>query len=149
SLLLLEPSLALLFRQRSTVAAILSLLEILPELSIALRHLLLAELVTILFLFQDKEQIRLPVAFQTLRNLLLTRFHPGIPKLSQFMRIVFACQNGLDDGLSGCSADIGQHIGQLQIHLGQRLLHPQNMPTRTLHQIVALPPVGPHLANLL
>jgi hypothetical protein len=30
------------------------------------------------------------------------------------MRITFACQNGLDDGLSGCSADIGQHIGQLQ-----------------------------------
>jgi len=43
------------------VAAILSLLEILRELAIALRHLLVAELVTILFLLQDKEQIRLPV----------------------------------------------------------------------------------------
>jgi hypothetical protein len=27
--------------------------------------------------------------------------------------------------------------------------HPQNMPTRTLHEIVALSPVGPHHANLL
>jgi hypothetical protein len=102
-----------------------------------------------MLLLQHEQQILLPVAFQTLRNLLLTRFHPGIPKLSQFMRIVFAGQNGFDDGLSGCSADIGQHIGQLQIHLRQRLLHPQNMPTRTLHEIVALSPVGPHHANLL
>ena len=83
------------------MAAVLSLLEILRELLIALRHLLVAELVTILFLLQQKEQIWLPVAFQTLRNLLLTRFHPGIPKLSELMRIVFAGQNGLDDGLSG------------------------------------------------
>src|SRR5256886_2428187 len=76
---------------------------------------------------------------------------PGDPETQPvyFIRIAFARQNGLDDGLSGCSTDIGQHIGQLQIHLRQRLLHPQNMPTRTLHEIVALPPVGPHLANLL
>src|SRR5436853_425997 len=55
------------------------------------------------------------------------------------MRIAFACQNGLDDGLSGCSADIGQHIGQLQIHLRQRLLHPLDVPAGTLYQIIPLP----------
>src|SRR5437879_5098424 len=61
--LFVETSLALLFRQRGTVAAMLSPLEILLKLPIALGHLLLAELVTILLLFQQKQQIRLPVAF--------------------------------------------------------------------------------------
>src|SRR5205807_4640303 len=102
------------------MAPVLSLLEILRELAIALRHLLVAELVTILFLLQQKEQIWLPVAFQTLRNLLITRFNSGIPKLSELMRIVFTGQNGFDAGLSGCSADIGKHIDQLQIHLRLR-----------------------------
>ena len=97
------------------MAAILSLLDILLELSIALRHLLLAELVTILFPFQDKEQIRLPVAFQTPRNLVLTRLDARIPKCGQLMRIAFAGQNGFDDGLPGHSADIAQHIRQLEI----------------------------------
>src|SRR5213595_1776035 len=41
--LFVETSLALLFRQRGTVAAILSPLEILLKLPIALGHLLLAE----------------------------------------------------------------------------------------------------------
>src|SRR6516225_872568 len=148
-LLFLEPSLALLFRQRGTVAAILSLLEILLKLAIALRHLLLAELIAILLLLQQKQQIWLPIALQTLRNLFLTGLDPRIPKLSQLMRIALAYQNGLDDGLSGRSAHIAQHIGQLDIHLRQRLLHPLNMPARTLHEVIALPPVGSHRADLL
>ena len=49
------------------------------------------------------------------------------------MRIAFPSQNGLDDCLSGRSAHIAQHIGQLDIHLRQRLLHPLNMPARTLY----------------
>jgi hypothetical protein len=40
------------------------------------------------------------------------------------MRIAFSSQNGLDDGLSGHSAHIAQHIGQLEVHLRQRLLDP-------------------------
>jgi len=32
-----------------------------------------------MLLLQHEQQILLPVAFQTLRNLLLTRFHPGTP----------------------------------------------------------------------
>jgi hypothetical protein len=62
--------------------AILSLVEILLQLPIAFRHLLLAKLITILFLLEKKQQIGLPVALQTLRNLLLTRLHSRIPKLS-------------------------------------------------------------------
>jgi hypothetical protein len=43
------------------MTAILSLFEILVELAIALRHLLLAELIAILLLFQYKQQILLTV----------------------------------------------------------------------------------------
>jgi hypothetical protein len=35
--------------------------------------------------------------------------------------------------LSGHSADVTQHVRQLDIHLCQRLLHPQNMPAHTLY----------------
>src|SRR6201984_3207003 len=100
SFLLLESLLPLLFRQRSCLATIFSLLEILVELSIALGHLLLAKLVTILFLLQHKQQILLPVALQTERNLLLTGLHSRISKGCQLTRITFACQNGLNDRLS-------------------------------------------------
>ncbi|PYU02021.1 MAG: hypothetical protein DMG38_01655 [Acidobacteria bacterium] len=64
--LFLEPTLALLLRQWGTLAAILSLLEILRELAITLCYLPLAELIAILLLLQQEQQIWLPVAFQTL-----------------------------------------------------------------------------------
>ena len=72
-------------RQRGTLAAILFLLEIVVELPIALGHLLLAELITLLLLLQDEQQVFLPVALQIPRNLRLTRLHPRIPKLSQLI----------------------------------------------------------------
>src|SRR5215469_18122563 len=46
--LFLEPSLPPLFRQRGTLAAILSVLQILRQLAIAVGYLLLAKLVAIL-----------------------------------------------------------------------------------------------------
>jgi len=57
-------------------------------------------------------------------------------------------QNRLHDGLPGDPTDVADHVGQLDIHLRQRLLHPLNMATGTPHQIVALSPVRPQGANL-
>src|SRR5580704_16142952 len=65
------------------------------------------------------------------------------------MGIAFACQNGFNDCLSGHSADVAQHIRQLDIHLRQRLLHPLDVPCCRPHEVMALPPVCPHRANLL
>jgi len=64
---------------------ILSLPEILLKLAIALGHLLVTKLVTILFLFQHKQQIFLPVALETPRDLLLGRLHPPIMESSRLM----------------------------------------------------------------
>jgi hypothetical protein len=75
-------------------------LEILLELPLALCHLLLAKLITFLLLLQHEQQVFLPVALQIPRDLFLVRLHPRIPQRSQLMRIAFARQNGLEDGLS-------------------------------------------------
>src|ERR1700730_1831113 len=104
--LLLQPPLPLLFWQRGTLAPVLSLLKILLKAPIAVRHLLLATLLTLLLLLQHKQQIFLPVALQTPRDLLLARLHSRITKLSQLMRIALTSQNRFDDCLSGHSADI-------------------------------------------
>src|SRR5438270_4642362 len=53
--LLLEPSLALLFRQAGTMTAVLSMFTILVELAITLSHLLLTKLISILLLLQHKQ----------------------------------------------------------------------------------------------
>ena len=59
-LFFLASPLALFFWQRRTLTPILSLLQIVVELPIALGHLLLAELITILLLLQHKQQISAP-----------------------------------------------------------------------------------------
>src|ERR1700740_255003 len=97
------------------------LLEILLELAIALCDLLLAKLITFLLLLQHEQQVFLPVALQIPRDLFLACLHPRIPQRSQLMRITFARQNGLEDGLSSHPANIAQYIAQLDIHLRQRL----------------------------
>jgi hypothetical protein len=101
--LLHESSLPHLLGQASPLGPISPLLEILIELPIALCHLLLAKLVTFLLLLQHEQQVFLPVALQILRDLFLARLYPGIPQRSQFMRIAFARQNGLEDGPRGFS----------------------------------------------
>ena len=112
-----KSSLPHLLGQTSPLAPILPLLEILLELAIALCHLLLAKLITFLLLLQHEQQVFLPVALQIPRDLFLACLHPRIPKGRQLMGIALARQNGLDDRLSGHSAQITQHIGQLDVHL--------------------------------
>jgi len=58
------------------------------------------------------------------------------------MRITFAIRNGPNDGLPRDSAHLAQHVGQLNVHLRQRLLHPLDVSPCRLHEIVALAPVG-------
>jgi len=68
-----------LLGQTRPLAPILSLLEILLELPMALCHLLLAKLITFLLLLQHEQQVFLPVALQIARDLFLTCLHPRIP----------------------------------------------------------------------
>ncbi len=47
-----------------------------------------------MLLLQHKQQIFLPVAFQTARDFFLARLHPPIPERRQLIGIAFAGQNG-------------------------------------------------------
>ena len=64
------------------------------------------------------------------------------------MRIALTGQNCLNNRLSCHSAHVTEHIGQLEIHLRQRLLYALDVPSGCPHEIIALPPVGPQGANL-
>jgi hypothetical protein len=75
---------------------------------------------------QHKEQIQAPVAFQAFGNLLLGGVNPRITEFSQLPWIAFSGDDGTNDFLSGNSTQIADHVRQLQVHLRQRLLHPQN-----------------------
>jgi hypothetical protein len=111
-------------------------LEILPEPLIAFGHLLLAKFVALLLLLQHKQHIFLPVAFLTARDFFLAYLHPPIPKRSPLIWIAFANQDGFHDRLPRHPAHVIEHIGELDIHLRERLLHSLNMPTGRPHQII-------------
>jgi hypothetical protein len=98
-----------------------------------LGYLPLAKFVAILLLLQDKDQIFLPIALQAAGDFLLARFDSPIPKCCQLVWIAFAGQNGRDDCLSRHSADITQHMGQLNVHLRHRFLDPLNVSPRRAH----------------
>src|SRR5215831_2422536 len=110
-----------LCRQSGPLTPILHLPQILRQLPIALGDLLLAKLISRqLLLLQHKQLIVLPIALQRLRDLLFAGLHPNIPIRRQLACIAFPIQNRLNNGLPRHPADVADHIGQLDIHLGQR-----------------------------
>src|SRR6516162_1513715 len=149
ALLASAPSLAGLLRQIGPRAAVGPLLEVLLQALIAFGHLLLAKFVAILLLLEHKQQVFLPVPLQAAGDLFFARLDPYIAQRRQGLWVTLASQNGLDDGLSRRPAQVADHVGQLHVHLRQHFLHTLDVPPRALHQVVALPPVSPQLANLL
>lgn len=77
----------------------------------------MAELVTLLLLPQNEQQVFLPVPLQIARDLFFACPDAKVTLCGQFMWVTFACQNVLNDCLSGYSTDIAQDIRQLDIHL--------------------------------
>src|SRR6516225_691507 len=149
ALLASAPPLAGLLRQIGPRAAVGPLLEVLLQALIAFGHLLLAKFVAILLLLEHKQQVFLPVPLQAAGDLFFARLDPYIAQRRQGLWVTLASQNGLDDGLSRRPAQVADHVGQLHVHLRQHFLHALDVPPRALHQVVALPPVSPQLANLL
>ena len=77
-------------------------------------------------------------------------FHPvlTIPEFCQFLRIAFAIQNGPHDGLSCCSTQITDDVGQLDVHLCQSLLHTLNASCHSCCMLRTQPPVSSQHANI-
>jgi hypothetical protein len=85
-----------------------------------------------------KEQLLAPVAFQAFSNPLLAGVNPRITQFSQPPRIARSSQDRPDDLLSGYSAQITDHVRQLQ-------LNAPKCPKYATHRAVTLPvrtPVG-------
>jgi hypothetical protein len=63
------------------------------------------------------------------------------------VRIALAREDRADDALPGPAAQIADDIRQLDVHLGERLLHALDAGADRVHMIAALAPVRPHDAN--
>ena len=64
------------------------------------------------------------------------------------VRIPLAREDRADDPLPGPAAEIADDIRELDVHLGQHLLHPLDAGADGAHVVAALAPVRPHDANL-
>ena len=73
---------------------------------------------------------------------------PGWLSAASVCRIALAREDRADDALPGPAAQIADDIRQLDVHLGQHLLHPLDAGADRVHMVAALPPVRPHDANL-
>src|SRR5580700_2049615 len=78
----------------------------------------------------------------------LLRVNPRIAQFSQLPRIALSFQDRTHDILSGYSAQIANHVRQLQVHLRQSLLHPQNARPDFTQMFCPLPPIGAKDPNL-
>lgn len=61
---------------------------------------------------------------------------------SQPRRIVLGSHDSLHDGHAALPGDVGKHMMNLQIHLGERLVHVLHMQGGIFHQAGAVPAQG-------
>src|SRR2546425_1165725 len=122
--------------------------QVFLQLLVALDHTSLVGIVHLDFLFQHKEQLLAPVAFQAFRNLLLAGLNSWITEFRQLPWIARSGHDGTHDLLSGDSTEIADYVRQLQVHLRHRLLHPQNARPDSTRMFCPLPPIGTQYPNL-
>lgn len=72
----------------------------------------------------------------------LAVFALRIAQESQFVGITLALQNRGDNTLAGHASDIGDHLGQLDIHLFESLLHVLRVTGRITNLHLSLPMIG-------
>src|SRR5262249_50803227 len=109
-------------------------------LQVAIDDLLLIEAVQFYLLLQNEQQFLAPVPLQTLRNILCRGFHLGPSQSGQYLGIPLPLQDGSDDLHPADTAEVAQHVTELNIHLCQRLLQALNRAAGFCHQIPSVPP---------
>lgn len=70
---------------------------------------------------------RLVIAHQGTLDGLNARFAAGIAQGCQLRRVALAGDNRPDDPHAGGPGNVGDHMVQLQVHVGERLLHVLDM----------------------
>ena len=74
------------------------------------------------------------VAHQRFGDDFLAGLDPFVAQLREPERVSFAPRSRIHDRQSSLSHDVADHVGQLQVHLVQRLLHMVHVGRRHLHQ---------------
>jgi hypothetical protein len=82
--------------------------------------------------------LRPVVSNQSLRHLVPRALHPTMTELRQRYGIALAREDGIENRLATGSADVAEHMVELQVHLIERLLHVQDVLGRHLQQANAL-----------
>jgi hypothetical protein len=88
------------------------------------------------------------VADQGLADCLDRRVTPPVPVGSQHVGIALAVHDRADDAHPGHARDVRGDVMELQVHLGQRLLHVLDMGRRVIQQPLALTQIGPQRRDL-
>lgn len=98
--------------------------QVLIYLLVALGDPLPIGLMQVHFLLQHKHQFGTPIALQTFGNLFPASLDANISEFGQLVRIALPRYDRPHDLLSRDATQIANHVGQLQVHLGQCFLHP-------------------------
>ena len=87
-----------------------------------------------------------PIAIQAAGNLFIAGMNPGVFHRRQRVRVALTGHDSAQDGLATGAHHVGDHVGQLDIHLHQRLLHVLYTARLRAQQGVALSGQGPQYA---
>ena len=123
-------------------------LQMLFERLVAFGDPLLVGVVHRDFLLQDKHEVGLPRPLEALGNGLPGGVNAGVAQGREGVRIALTGEDGAHDALPGPAAQIADDIRQLDVHLGQHLLHALDAGADRVDMVAALTPVGAHDANV-
>src|SRR6516225_917606 len=90
-----------------------------------------------------------PVAFERFSNGFGVDFNPWIPQLGELCAIPLASQDGVYNSKASQPGNITDDMVDLQVHLGQSLVHVLHVLTSSDDQFVTMPQHGPHGADIL
>jgi len=98
-------------------------------------------------LAQGEEVLLAPVPAQAAGDLRFALLAAEVPQPRQCLRIAFPREDGVEDGQPGLPGDVGDGVVQLDVHLVERLLHPQQMLTGCPHQSLPVAHQRAHRAD--
>ena len=96
------------------------------------------------FLLEDKQEVRLPGAFETPSDLVPRGMNARVTQGGKRLRVTFAREDRADNALSSPPAQVTNDIGELDVHLGQHLLHALDARADGLHVTTTLAPIRTH-----
>ena len=98
-------------------------------------------------LLQAKEMLRTVIAHQTFGHDLATGFNARVAQAGEPGGFAFSQEDGIDNGQPAESGDVTNDIVQLEIHLGESLLHEKHLARSALEQGVAMAQNAANRAN--